>query len=271
MLISAVRERDGEYRDLLSRLESEGIKVAGAWTGEAWEGKEIPITGQKGSLLLTDIPEQAERACREGLACVFLERGDARAGVPYVLQGLDGVGKAYFQAVYSRMHGEPLMIAETERLCVRELDLGEAERFFALGGEAGLLRTEQPGGQTAFVKAYRKYQYGLYGYGFWSVVERESGEWAGIAGAEGREDKCGWFLELGYAIVPGKRRQGYAKEACEAVLAYLGRLYEDEEEPCRIKCFVPKGNIASQRTAQSIGMLQTKEVLNKFYCYERIL
>ncbi len=257
-------------------------------------------------LVLTDIPQVAAAVKRAGIALLGLEwkGGEPIFTAPYVAQGLDGIDAAYLRMVYKRFHGEPLVIAETERLCIRELICEEAESFISLGREAGLVikgisesreapeEVDMPEDREApeevdkpengeakkgtvaaqarreFMKAYIEGQYGLYGYGIWAVTDRESGGLLGIAGVEDRETEGEAYLELGYAVEEQWRRQGIAKEACLAIIEYL---QQELELKGKIKCFVPKGNIASQMTAQSIGMLQTKEIFDKFYCYERIL
>ena len=264
------------------------------------------VDSRQECLVLTDIPQVADAVKRAGIALLGLEWKGAEPifTAPYIAQGLEGIDAAYLRMVYKRFHGEPLVIAETERLCIRELICEEAESFIRLGREAGLVikgisesretpedvdmpedreapeEVDKPENGEAkkgtvaaqarreFMKVYIEGQYGLYGYGIWAVTDRESGELLGIAGVEDRETEGEVYLELGYAVKEQWRGQGIAKEACLAIIEYL---QQELELKGKIKCFVPKGNIASQMTAQSIGMLQTKEIFDKFYCYERIL
>lgn len=226
-------------------------------------------------LVLTDIPWVADKAKQEGVALLGLEwKGSERIyAAPYIVQALDGIDIKYFSMVYKRSHGEPLVIAETERLCIRELIVEEAEAFMRLGREAGFVlkdmtpyKVEQV--QQEFLQAYIDGQYALFGYGIWALTDRENGELLGIAGVEDRETEGETYLELGYAIEEKWRGQGLAKEAGLAIIEFL---QQELEFRGKIKCFVPKGNVASRETAQSIGMLQTKDVFDEFYCYERIL
>lgn len=277
-LVVVIRKenRGEEYSRFLSEREKEGIRVV------EMEPEEIGGLLQRGtlrqpfsenfckeeSLLLTDVPETARKARNAGIALLGLEwKGTAEMRqIPYVVQGLEDISEQYLRMVYQRFYHLPLWIAETERLYIREVTCEESEGFFDLCKEAGF---KIEGVENAdFIRAYQDYQYALYGYGFWSLIEKESGDWVGIAGVENREWKGEDYLELGYAVIQEKRRRGYAREACLAILQYMK---EEQETEGKIKCFVPKENLASQRTAQSIGFLQTKDVFDVFYCYERIL
>lgn len=275
--------KDAELADFLSAVKAAGICVKELAPEELCElpGDENPRQlfqvqkKRKEMLVLTDLPEIADRTMRAGIALLGLEwKGGAPiTAAPYVTLGLDGIDTEYLHMVYKRFHGEPLVIAETERLCIRELVCSEAADFIRLGQEAGcritdITGTEEGWDPEKFMKAYIRGQYALYGYGFWAVTDRTSGELLGIAGVEDREWAGEYYLELGYAVKKRWRGRGIAAEAGKAIIRFL------REEPGimgKIKCFVPKENIASQKTAQSIGMLQTEEIFNECYCYERIL
>lgn len=240
------------------------------------EEEWLPVRREE-ALVLTDIPEVADVVKKAGIALAGLEYDDSCPvyAAPYVIQGLEDIDTDYLQMVYKRFHGEPLEIARTEHLCIRELvsTEKEAESFIRLAREAGFVISGLPetGDRQAeqeFLKAYIRGQYALYEYGIWAVTDRKNGELIGIAGVEARESEEGKYLELGYAIEEKWRGQGLAKEAGNAIIHFLK---EKTEIRGKIKCFVPKENIASQKTAQSIGMLQTEDILNEFYTYERVL
>lgn len=245
----------------------------GDW--HAAEGQSVPAWSSREVLVLTDIRQVADSAKEEEMALLMLEWADSAPayGVPYVAQGLEEVDIEYLDMVYRRFHDEPIVIAQTERLCIRELACEEAETFFRLAGEAGFALADAPekeAGQLEqeFFRAYRKGQYELHGYGIWAVTDKRSGELLGIAGVEDREQQGESYLELGYALEKKWRGQGITKEAAFAILHFLKERLQMQG---KIKCLVPKGNIASQRIAQGIGMLQTKDIFDEFYTYERIL
>ncbi len=269
-LLVAVEEAawDKELLPFLSQMKKEGLSIIRTESLE-WNNYKKSFDPYK-SLLLTDQITAAKQAEHLKIAVLALEREgmDSIPHVPYVITSLEGIGRKYLSMVYQRFHGEPIVIAKTERLCIRELTKDEAELFIELCNEAALGTKRINCDPTEYVEAYRRYQYGFYGYGFWALMDKKSGEWIGTAGVEQRENKEGQYLELGYAVTEKKRRQGYAKEACLAILAYLK---EELALEGWIRCFVPKGNLASQRTAQSIGLLQAEDIFDKFYCYERIL
>lgn len=78
--------------------------------------------------------------------------------------------------------------------------LREKESFF--------LRKEQ----REKLKAYVRNRYGFYGYGFYSVLWKETGELAAWAGFQERQYQGKQVLELGYLTAPSFRRQGIASE-----------------------------------------------------------
>ena len=160
--------------------------------------------------------------------------------------------QAYFRRVWCRHVGEPVLIAKTNRLIIRESVKADAEAFYELYQDEECKRyleklpIEVCGDKEADIAEYRRYiaqyqagQYAFYEYGMWSVVDKSSGRCIGRAGLEMQGDK----LCLGYAILPGYRGNGYATEACHAILDYCKECdYADE-----VFANISDENVASKR------------------------
>ena len=140
-----------------------------------------------------------------------------------------GVDDVYLERIVRRSLGLPWRICETERLLIREFTKEDGTRVFkgARGGD----RKRQGVLYTGALDAYIWHQYRFCEYGIWAVVRKSDGALVGTAGvsagqeedgqksageAEGEEEA---WLELGYHIFRPYRRRGYAREACEAVIA----------------------------------------------------
>ena len=181
--------------------------------------------------------------------------------------------QGYLRRIWCKAKGMPVIIAETERLLIRESIVEDAEAFYELYQDAECRKyLEQPpveecGIPAQNIKEYEKYivdyqkgQYGFYEYGMWSVVEKESSRCMGRAGveqqdvgnAEGQTGTSGEMekLCLGYAILPQFRHRGYATEACRAILAYCLECGYGE----RVGVRIDEDNEASKRVAGKLGI-----------------
>ena len=121
----------------------------------------------------------------------------------------------------------------------------EEARRWLFEGEGKLFSEDE---QREKLKAYVRNRYGFYGYGFYSVLWKETGELAAWAGFQERQYQGKQVLELGYLTAPSFRRQGIASEA-------VGLLSEEMEDLTgEIKAFIfchPE-NLASRRTAEKL-------------------
>jgi len=115
------------------------------------------------------------------------------------------------------------MIIETERLILREID---AERDFE--GWAKTMADEQSVRYLGTrplnrAEAWRSMamvigHWSIRGYGFFSLEDKQSGEWVGRVGPWYPE---GWpEPEVGWAISPDYLRKGYAFEAAQASIDF---------------------------------------------------
>ena len=125
-----------------------------------------------------------------------------------------------------RKCGRPAPIAETERLFLRELSMEDlpALRTFSLpakenrylGGDWEGLKDE------AFLRRYIETQYAFFDYGLWALFRRagelREAHFLGLVGFSPEEPP-----ELGYALRPEARGQGYVAEAGLAALRYAER------------------------------------------------
>lgn len=89
-------------------------------------------------------------------------------------------------------------------------------------------------------------------FGVWVMIERESENVVGDIGFIGPPDNRG-SVEVGYSVIPGRRRRGYATEAARAIVEWV--LTEPTVEVVVAGC--DEDNAASIRTLERIGFRRT--------------
>ena len=228
----------------------------------AVNGKEIPV-------LISDENEALLAARAAGGAIVGLWSGEGRGtAAPYAVEALSDVTEEFLERAARRHLGLPWRICETRRLLVREMTGDDFDEVWANQVGRGFGSVEE-------LEAYTKHQYTFYEFGFWALVEKETGDLIGVAGLkvpeeDGKEEqelvKLELFngrenagdgevvLELGYHIFPEYRRKGYAKEACRAAIEYA----EEEFGTAQFIVRIGKENIVSKKVAESLGFVRTE-------------
>ncbi len=144
------------------------------------------------------------------------------------------------------------VILETERLILREVDpvadfdawadcFSDDLTMRFIGGAP--MNRAQAWRHMAAVIGHQK----IWGYSFYSVIEKDSGDWVGRVGHWNPE---GWpEPEVGWTIHRKHWRKGYAKEAGAACVEYAF----DTLGWQRVIHVIADDNIASIQTAKAIG------------------
>ena len=154
------------------------------------------------------------------------------------------------------------MIIETERLILREIDAERDFEDWALSmADKNTVRYLGTGPMSR-VEAWRSMaaaigHWTIRGYGFFSLENRETGEWVGRVGPWFPE---GWPApEVGWTISPKHLRQGYATEAARAAIDFA---FNTLGWNSVIHCIM-EGNEASMAVARKIGstLLETRDGL----------
>ena len=164
-----------------------------------------------------------------------------------------GVDDVYLERIVRRSLGLPWRICETERLLIREFTKEDGTRVLMDTESDRVFYTPE------LLDAYIRHQYRFCEYGIWAVVRKSDGALVGTAGVSAGQEEDGQksagegeeeaWLELGYHIFRPYRRRGYAREACEAVIAYA-----EQEFSCRIRAAVKPDNTASVRLLKKLGI-----------------
>ena len=95
-----------------------------------------------------------------------------------------------------------------------------------------------------------KDSYQKYGFGHWAVVLKETGEMIGSCGVSMQLIDDEWKPEIGYHLRPDYHRQGLGKEMAKAIRDHFFNNYDYDE----VYSYMEKDNIASYKTAESMGM-----------------
>lgn len=236
--------------------------------------REVPV-------LISDEKEALLAAKAAGRAIVGLWRPeqamDEISAAKYVVEDVNDATEEYLERVARRHLGWPWRICETERLVIREMFADDFDEVW----------TNQIGlgfGSVEELEAYTKNQYTFYEFGFWALVEKESGKLIGVAGLKVPEENAeeqvetlvlnvddrnmsgnpaaledtvgpesaedpGEMLELGYHIFYRFRKNGYATEACRGIINYGVQ----ELGTTRFMVRIDKENRISQRLADNLG------------------
>lgn len=171
--------------------------------------------------------------------------------------------------IWLRSRGLPWHICETERLCLREAVEEDLSFFYEMMQDAKAAEFLEPPDadrekEREKLAAYCRQMYDFYGFGIWTVLEKDTGRTVGRAGLQMREGYA--EPELGFGIEAGARGQGYAQEACRAVLDYAA----EELELLCVRAVVDEKNVESQRLCEKLGFYvdtvqKTREKMWIFY------
>ena len=182
----------------------------------------------------------------------------------------------YLERIVRRHIGLPWIIAETDRLLIREFTLDDIPQ---MPEEPDTWYTEEERTVDRVfydkdkMESYIKSQYRFYEYGIWAVVRKADGVIVGKAGVTNQEEsehskferktmsadesenktmppeESTEYLELGYHIFHPYRCQGYAEEDCRAILNYT-----KEELACPVCARVAKENTASIQLLEKLNV-----------------
>lgn len=253
-------------------LEDNGYSIKLVESGEDSYPK-IKAAGKKNTLIVCDDGEDAKVLSTKGYYCIGVlhdrNRGEKFDGLKYVFDEIEEVDADSFVKVYQRYAGEPWEVIRTERLLIRESTVDDVDEFYRLYKEPEMTKYmeglfENPEDEKRYQKDYIEKVYGLMGFGIWTLVRAEDGE---IIGRAGYSIRNGFEnIELGFLIGKAYQGQGYAYEACDAILRYGKEILELDS----VQALVKRENEVSIRLCEKLGFTRsgTATVEENIYGHE---
>lgn len=223
-----------------------------------------PVTGGQDVLYVTDQEKVYADLRKKG--CYVLpylhedNRGASFPGALYAVEKIEEMDEESFELAYRRLAGLPWEILTTERCIVRETTVEDVDSFYRMYAEPSITAYtenlfEDRDEELAYTKDYIEKVYAFYGYGMWTVLDRQSGEVIGRAGISRRE---GYDLpELGFVFGVPWQGRGYAYEVCSAILSYA----RDELLMERVQALVRPENERSLRLCEKLGFTAAGETV----------
>lgn len=211
------------------------------------------------SIIVTNSSALAQRIKTAGICCIGYQSEDDFhffQGVEYVLTSFEELDTTFFANAIRRFQGMTAVIAETERLVVRESCEGDFAELYRILCEndskcyAEPMSEDYEEEKDKFL-AYIDCAYNFFGYGLWTVLERKTGTVIGRCGLNPVTDDISpqGRIELGYLIGKEHRRKGYAWEVCLKLLEYS---FETLECPA-VYVSIHRDNLPSQALAGKLG------------------
>lgn len=210
-----------------------------------------------GKLYITDDEKEAKRLAGVGEAVLFICNNVYETpfidGIKYVTDSLEDCDEKYLETVYCRQKHQPLSILETINTRVREITVADLPELYELYDDDVIRKFVEPlydyGEEKKFTENYIENVYGLYGYGYWLVFDKESGRLAGRAGVSVRNIDGEECNEIGYVFGRDFRGRGYALEVCRAIVEYAF----SELDIRKLHIITEPNNLASIRLGEKLG------------------
>ena len=204
---------------------------------------------------------------------VYLHEGNRNEDFSQAAYAIEQIGEIEVESLilaYQRLTGQPWIILTTKRCRIRETTTNDVDAFYEICKEPSITyymedlfadRAEE----IAYIEDYIQKVYGFYGYGMWTVLEKESGAIIGRAGISWRE---GYDVpELGFVIAVPYQGKGYAYEVCQAILEYGKKELGFNE----YQVLVMEGNTKSEALCQKLGFRGEEIVLIDGKPHKRML
>ena len=146
-------------------------------------------------------------------------------------EGCDSLNEIYVEHLRCRFFGQDIVIAKSERICLREIKENDLEAFYSFSDaakepvlKAFLKETREE--SEIYLRDYISHMYPMFDYGIWTVERVCDGKIIGLCGL-GRVAIDGMeCTDLGYYICPECRKRGFAAECIEMVLDYAKNYLE---------------------------------------------
>lgn len=210
--------------------------------GEA-AGKTPCIT-----ITLCDTDEAIQRHRMAGLPVIAVSHdgnsSEELMGTPWLILSPEALTRDFLYKVYCRHYERPMWILETERCRLRELSAEDFDALLLLQEE----NAQNPEGcffpagcdnPEDFLMNYIRHQYPFFDFGLYAVLEKETGNFMGIAGFTGiteiASDGISLSTEVSYALLQKYQHRGFAKEVLFALLAHGRKTGEFRQFTARIR------------------------------------
>lgn len=187
----------------------------------------IPDAIEQNTLYLTDNTAYYETMRANGYPSIgYLHIGNQNAvfeHCPYLISEPQWVDVDSYTKIYQRLVGLPWTILTTDHLIIREMTERDLDALYDLYDDIAIqfMQPLNPDRdvERSQLQDYIDKIYGLFGYGYWALELKSSGQMIGRMGFAAYEgsDNC---IPFGYIIHHDYRRQGYALEAARAILPY---------------------------------------------------
>lgn len=191
----------------------------------------------------------------------YRERGEKiPSDAKYVVMNPEEVEDEYYRKIDKRFKGVPWEIGETERCRIRETideDLVEFYRIYEGAATADYIDPLSPNidEERFHLQQYQRNVYEYYGFGLWSVLEKETGKLIGRAGITMREEFAD--PELGFIIAKEYQRKGIAYEICSFFL----ELAKKEYGFSKLRLLIRSKNVPSLQLAAKLGFTAAGECI----------
>lgn len=247
-----------ECKELKRELSDAGILVLVPFFGLKVEQtlKEMFSDGNVSAgecLMISNNRQHAQIAEQLGMAVAGCIEGHFEVPkTALLLENPSEVSVNYLNQAYCHQKKLPATIAETDRCFICELAAEDIDTVYDI-------LTEEETAKYLPVKAgtkeeelekllsYASYVYSFFGYGYWGIFLKETGELIGRAGFKEGE----FPLEAGYVIRRSHWGQGYATEVLTELVQYA-----QEELGCtEVYANIDERNAASIRVAEKCGIL----------------
>lgn len=237
------------------------------------------LQGKQDTIYIVDTESVAE-LLRKGGHLVLPYRHQGNPGekfpggnYPYIIEEIEEMDYEAMDLVYRRLVGLPWNILSTGRCVIRETTVEDVDSFYALYADDSVTEYMEAlypdrGQEIAYIQDYNKRVYQFYGYGMWTVLDRETGCVIGRVGISWRE---GFDVpELGFMLGIAWQHKGYAFEMCQAVLSYA----REQLEMDAVQALVMEGNASSERLCVRLGFEKRGKVMmegKEYNVYYRVL
>ena len=247
-----------ECKQLKQDLAESGIAVVVPFFGLQVEQTIKEILSGTGvrfneCLFLTNHQQHAKLASELGMAVAGCMEGHFEVPKSVtLLEDPSEVSVNYLNQVYCHAVKVPATIAETQRCFIREMTAEDMDSLYEIltDEETAKYLPAKAGTKEEELEkliSYVSCVYSFFGYGYWGVFAKETGELIGRAGFKEGE----FPLEAGYVIKRSHWSQGYATE----VLTELVKYAEEELGCTEIYANIDERNIASLRVAEKCGVI----------------